>query len=585
MLVAVKNIGRFLEENNRKIDETAQGKILVINFKTQSSSFEISIEDFNHDKINKYLFRKGESKANQNAPFVPLTDPKKSFNKVSKWISKAFNNVPGKDKSQIEIVYQLLKTRTNEILSELQNKIEEYNRKQIGFLTFKIDNFYPGDFEFLRNLHRQIAEQKTNKSSSTNKTCSICGEIKEKVSARTSVYQFDTDDKLGFISGFDKKYFWKNFPVCQDCRRHLEIGRKFIDTKLKFKFVGSLKYQIIPDCLFEDFSLLKDIIQILKETTKDISLKKRVINRITEDENDILYRLSNLSNTLALNLLFMESSNSAERILLNVEEVLPSRLKEIFQAKEKVDSLFNNVKENEKFTFGKIRIFFSSSNPEKKDYDLDRYFLRYFLEIVDAVFKDRNLDFSFLTKFFMNIISKKFIDISENEQSREFEFENAVKDAMMCVAFFENLKLINFKEEEMEGSIFDPVFKKYGKSLNSPEKRGIFLLGALTQILLQVQNKSRRSKPFKKKLKNLKMNENDIKSLLPQINNKFEEYDSFDKGKRLISQEISNYLLTAGDNWKLSVDEINYYFACGMSLSPEIQSIVYSREKQEVVNE
>jgi CRISPR-associated protein Csh1 len=75
------------------------------------------------------------------------------------------------------------------------------------------------------------------------------------------------------------------------------------------------------------------------------------------------------------------------------------------------------------------------------------------------------------------------------------------------------------------------------------------------------------------------MNEIDIKGLLAEVQNKLEEYDSFDKGKRQIAEEASKYLLEAGDNWKMSVDEINYYFACGLNLADKIAEIVYAKQK------
>jgi len=73
------------------------------------------------------------------------------------------------------------------------------------------------------------------------------------------------------------------------------------------------------------------------------------------------------------------------------------------------------------------------------------------------------------------------------------------------------------------------------------------------------------------------MDERDIKALLPKVQNKLEEYDSFDKGKRSIASEASKYLLEAGDGWRMPVDEINYYFCCGMNLTENIADIVYSK--------
>jgi CRISPR-associated protein Csh1 len=132
----------------------------------------------------------------------------------------------------------------------------------------------------------------------------------------------------------------------------------------------------------------------------------------------------------------------------------------------------------------------------------------------------------------------------------------------------------------MEPSTFEEIFERYGKSLNTPSKRGIFLLGALTQMLLNLQYHLRNSAPFMKKLKSLKMNEQDIRGLLAEVQNKFIEYDRYDVGKRELAKEISDLFLQSGEDWKLSIDEMNYYFACGMNLYEKISEIIYSNLKQ-----
>ena len=127
----------------------------------------------------------------------------------------------------------------------------------------------------------------------------------------------------------------------------------------------------------------------------------------------------------------------------------------------------------------------------------------------------------------------------------------------------------------METRLFDSLFKKYEPTFETPAKRGLFLLGALTELLLRRQYKDRGSKPFMKELKSLKMDQKDFIGLLPKIQNKLEEDNAFDKGKRSIAEEASHYLLLAGDNWKMSVDEMNFYFSCGMNLVQEVANIVY----------
>ncbi|WP_353685113.1 TIGR02556 family CRISPR-associated protein [Thermodesulfovibrio sp. 3907-1M] len=557
MLSAVKEIGNLVAQPTLKIE----GKIIFLVLCSDFSFKGIEIEDFIPEKIDRYLYKPGESKGNRPSPFAPINrkEPEKSFEKIAKWLknSEKIINLTEQELDKVKKINDTLQREKVKILQVISNKSKEISKKTSLFLGLKIGDKYLGDFDLFKNIFNLKISQRIGKSSSRDKTCSICGEVKDTVSARTYVYQFDTDDKPGFITGFKKENYWKNIPVCQDCRDLLQRGRNFIEDKLTFKFYG-LKYQLIPKFLLGGQDIIKEILDILSDTHKNISLKERKINRLTDDEQEILEYISEKEDALTLNFLFLRRQQSAERILLLIEDVFPSRLREIFNAKRYVDELFN-----EEFNFGKIRVFFSKSDDEKRETDLDKYFL----EIVNSVFKDKKIDFNFLLKFFMNGIRKDFIN--------DNFYKLKIRDAMMCVSFFENLGLIKFKEVPMEQNIFEEVFNKYGKSLNTPEKRGIFLLGALTQMLLNKQYSERESKPFMKKLKSLKMDEKDIKALLPEVQNKLEEYEAFDKGKRLIAQEASKYLLQAGDGWKMSVYEINFYFACGMNMSEEVAKIVY----------
>ena len=49
-----------------------------------------------------------------------------------------------------------------------------------------------------------------------------------------------------------------------------------------------------------------------------------------------------------------------------------------------------------------------------------------------------------------------------------------------------------------------------------------------------------------------------------------------------MAEEISTYLLQAGESWDLSTDEINFYFAAGMNLANKLAGILYEKEKEVV---
>ena len=127
---------------------------------------------------------------------------------------------------------------------------------------------------------------------------------------------------------------------------------------------------------------------------------------------------------------------------------------------------------------------------------------------------------------------------------------------------------------------FARLFETYGGQLESPEKQAVFLLGALTQMLLDIQQQQRGSKPFLKQLMGLKMDQRAIKGLLPKVIGKLEEYESYYGGHRQLAEEISRLFLSSSPRWKLSVDELNFYFACGMNLTSQVKEIIWSKEEQ-----
>jgi len=126
------------------------------------------------------------------------------------------------------------------------------------------------------------------------------------------------------------------------------------------------------------------------------------------------------------------------------------------------------------------------------------------------------------------------------------------------------------KGKEMNQKI-GSFFSRFGDFFDSDAKKAIFLEGVLTQKLLNIQrlpevsNAQPGKEPFRPRLKGLKLDEKQVKKLLPEIQNKLEEY-----GKnyyRTLESIISKHFVSAGNGWKISNDEISFYFVLGMNLS------------------
>jgi len=108
------------------------------------------------------------------------------------------------------------------------------------------------------------------------------------------------------------------------------------------------------------------------------------------------------------------------------------------------------------------------------------------------------------------------------------------------------------------------LFTEFPDFFDQPAKRAVFMEGALAQLLLNIQYQERGADPFRTKLQGLKLDEHLVKRLLPEMQNKLEEY-----GKnyyRELEALISKYMIQAGEGWRLSKDEISFYFVLGMNL-------------------
>lgn len=587
MIEAIKELGEIIIEKEKVNeldslleDPNSKGKykdIIVITFIRCENIWrfsDVEMEEYDSERTLRYLYKSGPSNAPNYSPSAKLTKVNTTYPlKIKGWfekISKINIFLSSEENNFINSIYNILKDNENIVIEKIQKYREEIPKKNSLFITLKFreegESKYLGDIPvFVKILLHSLEEEEKN-IKHQNGFCSVCKEEKP-VIIGNGIYTFFTIDKPGFISGgFKEKDAWKNFPICPTCKKSIDKGKKNLEANLTFRFAG-LTYQLIPKFIVGRELASSEIIDIFTNSTKILKLRESEQKKYLGEENEILSHLTKYKDYLTLNFLFIQRVNKAERILSLIEDIFPSRLKRIFEAKEEIDLLFNK-----NFTFKTIWSFFSKSDPKKRNSDLEAYFL----DLSDRIFKDRPVDFLFILKFLMKRVRTSFI----NDEYFNFTFI----DALMVFYFLQKLKLIRMEVFSMEERIFSELFEKFKPTFESPLKRGLFLLGVLTQLLLSVQFSKREAKPFLKYLKGLKMDEKDFKGLLPKIQNKLEEYDSFDKGKRKLAEETAYYLLSAGDDWKMSIDEMNFYFAAGMNLSNEVTRIIYPEKKNSEEN-
>lgn len=513
-----------------------------------------------HIDFKKYLFRNGSTRGTNYSPTARITTVDNTFHqKVLGWFKKV-----KEDDNYFSSIYELLVSKQKEIVSQLQEKIDQLKDRAI--LSLKINNTFLYDLPLFVDKFVLMVNEKDLELYAEGQVCSICGEKKDIVIGKMSVFRFYTLDKPGFIAGgFNENLAWRNFPVCLSCKSFIEEGRKTIEEKLRFQFYG-LSYLLIPKFILsssmnsDDY---EDVMNLLFWQSKDIRLRDRTIQSFMTTEEDILAVLADAKNTISLQLLFLQKIQSAERILLHIEDVLPSRLREIFEAKAYVERVLQFG--DHQFHFGMVRTFFNSNAD------------RYFLTIVDRVFKKEPIHFPFLLPFVMKEIRRDFYEVESNTN-----FFYKVRQAISVILFLEQCGVLKMKGGSAVPSKFDALFETFGQQLDTNEKKGIFLLGALTQMLLEVQWKERGSQPFVKQLMGLKMDERTVKGLLPKVINKLKEYDAYQRSHQQLAEDISSLFMMAQKNWKLSVDELNFYFVCGMNLVSKVKECLFEQKGEKV---
>ena len=558
MLTALKDIGELLlnKENKSEIDILLENPdsngtykvIWALEFDKDFNFKGISVEEFKGEKPYIYLYKYGSARgANYSPTGIDKSIETKFNQKIMLWL-KNHKNIP-----EIQKIYEELSKNKEEIIKQLKEL--DSQTKDGKILTLKIDGKYLYEVENpdFKKILLEDYLAKIKEISKKDAICSVCGEKKDEVFTTSLIYKFYTLDKECYItSGFNKKNAWKNFPICQDCFLKIDYGKKYVEKNLKFKFYGK-QYYLIPKLILNTQEALEEINEILSMEAGKLSLTKESRAILTDDKEEILELLKDYKDVISFYFLFLKKDNAAERILLLIEDVLPSRIHKIFDVKAKVDKVFE-----QDYNFGRLVKFLNE-------------FDKTLLEVVDKIFREGKIDFKSLLQIFNRKIRDEFLNGNN--------FSYTVKDALMNVRFLEELGLINTEVKTMEESRFEKVYEKVGKSLNTPAKRGIFLLGALTQMLLNIQGQERGSTPFFKNLKGLKMNEEDIKGLLPKVINKLIEYERFDSGKREIAEEIAKNLLSQ-EKFGLSIDEINFYFTSGMALYKEVADVVYKNEEE-----
>lgn len=568
-------------QNPFPMTDPDKAKVLYFNIVDGIISTPMEIEPFKPKLLKEYLYR--ELDGSNGAPLVPTyyfsvqKEYKKHKESVKKLISRLTRAIP--DGKSLYFPDTISKKSS---LEYVENQLIEFPYDLNKYLlTFKINGNWLGTLPALVQLCKDNAYTKYyQKSNAKDQVCAVTYEKVPEVWGRIDTLGFTVNDKTFSRSGFTTEHSYKMFPVSPDAVKTLEGAKRYATTRLLRRFY-KLNYFIVPHFIEANDHLMQEAVSVITKALQDNASDS------IEDQSKALFDNELVLGVLAedeqlsaagifYDIFFYQENQAQFAIKLHLTDILPSRFRSIFQAKQKIDRRFAHInqitnKEGSKefsIRFSMLKNYFASL--VKKEV----VFKPFFYEILEAVFYGNPIDPMALLQGFNGEIQQTFKQRHDKMINNRYIYRT--KEAFAIWHFFLELNLLqnqtsyNMSNQpvtlNLEGFIADhPAF------FNEPYKKAAFLMGCLVELLLAAQRKKLNSEPFLEKLSGLNLDEQDLRKLFPVIMEKMQQYhDSIEKFQSKYVQRLRSELVPILiEPSTTNRAEISFAFASGLVMQKE----------------
>jgi CRISPR-associated protein Csh1 len=603
---AIGRLAQFAGDPAAKFRTT---KVLLLVF-SEAGFDHAEIDEYDESKRLKYLYRAGPPNGWDATPTTGLTTVKKDesgsfdFNfedtlrkkiaRLGKSVEDARirnETVSSWEKDALDASVRFLQYAANpsnarlpgatwnRVLTAIKERHQPASKEaailSVGWLDDSgIKNV--GDFVSFQNAITQSGESAASQKKGVGDVkgvgqCCICGEQKVEVSGLLQIPNFKvyTLDKPGSISGgFEASAAWKNFPACRVCCERVDFAGERVKKNLTFDYYSSFKYLFLPLPVRPEPTFAYELLERLITAR----VNKSAAKRLTQAEDELFYVVAEQENNrLQVDLLFYQPDPQSFRPALYISGLLPSRFRELFAAKERVDAhLWLNAPSTtaftkEQFTFGSFNNVFPHAHGGSKFDDE-------FLAATRAALELQPLRLERMLQSGMRWVRQDYRD------GKAWQYRLA--DLFRSILFFDELlglqdrsvlpMTIDFGTSPQASRVRSVLEQANGKLKNDPAAQAAFLVGACCSRIEAIQQRSRGSSPFEGKLKGFRLNQADVQGLFVAAKDKAKAYGE-EKFANLL--ECAAMALAASpEQWPLSPDEVSYFFALGHALRPRFAS-------------
>ena len=400
--------------------------------------------------------------------------------------------------------------------------------------------------------------------------CSICTQSTE-VFGNFSELKCYNLDKPGMISGgFLIKQVDRNFPVCEPCALTISYAINYARKNLQARVAGQ-DYLVLPYCTIGG-EPLENIKEELEANPSRFSISSQCDPLVNFEEELLTFmQEEQLKEQLAFALVFFQAKQKEWKILGEVQQVLPGRMREIQAANTNVSEdplLVNAGKDKQPLTVnGWTLSEFSGGSGNNTSGRIVRQWLA-------AIFEGGTVD----QKFVLHLICKKIMLVQRQKQQVN-QFHAA--QAWSLYLLFNFLDLFPQGGKPMETKFPDSPMGRYMQNhtdfFHRPEMIVAFLTGSYVSTVVSVQAKKRDLKPskapFLKKFIGRLLNRKLFKRLFREGHDKLAQYEALGiVVKNGLEADLAQTWVDCGDKWLISDDEATFGFTLGYSLAWRISS-------------
>lgn len=603
MLRALHELGRYLIENENRggLDDYLDtekllnyDKVLAVQFRKTETGYTfdaVAIYDMN-GRESDVMYKWGSPRGGDWTPTSRVTrihtleekeDPDSKMDTITRvfelWFQKA--EIDDEMVQQVVTEYEADEERIRKAIVEKYEQVSDDD--VVLTVQYEDEN---GEMQFIieyelfvsavkEKVAKKWAEKHSVESYSEKDQCTLCHR-ERKVLGFAFPFAFYTVDNKRYAPNFDQRQSWQNLPLCEDCALEIRVGRNFLEENNFSFYIGeALQYYVVPN-----FPL---------EGPKDDGLMNNILEGTDREDYSFMqaerfYDQENLDYPLNLEIIFYQTEQSSQKIERHVGDVNPPWMREADQTLRRVyyeiyqrhsladiDYQLDNVE-----SLKQLDTLLYQTLP--RTYGNPEAFLNEALDLTERILTGDSIEYGHLLRLFGDEVQSR---LRRNDNYRGY-----ILRTFLFINFLTRLDVLTHHNQPMKDydeikanwnetvpSDVQQFFADFPSAFNTSAKRAVFLQGVLAQHLIDVQSQVRNSNdaPLRKKLSGLRLTVDRVQRLLPDL---YQDIDAYNRKSeypieyRALRTATARYFAEADDEgWKLTDEEVRYYFVLGMSLN------------------